>query len=205
MPRTRTGASILHCDRDALHAVAPPFTKSTSKKRTPSIVNLTVKRRYLTQREIERLMDCARKQSRYGHRGMALRPSSGLRRADTGLEMNLATLERPGIRGSPWTPEIEHDVDKIIETQVKPKLANLEKSLKQSNLELVKKVFHNLMDPKTYTPFIGTALLHLEPTIAALASAGYAGFSALYDTYLEQRKIRDASGLTFLLKATRAL
>src|SRR6516162_8925381 len=42
--------------------------KSTSKKRTPSIVNLTVKRRYLTQREVERLMDCARKYSRYGHR-----------------------------------------------------------------------------------------------------------------------------------------
>ena len=73
MLRARSGASILHCDRDALHAVAPPFTtmqkmriiytvegaqaefirmKSTSKKRTPSIVNLTVKRRYLTQREI---------------------------------------------------------------------------------------------------------------------------------------------------------
>src|SRR5262249_39937587 len=33
--------------------------KSTSKKRIPSIVNLTVKRRYLTQREIDRLMDCA--------------------------------------------------------------------------------------------------------------------------------------------------
>src|SRR5499427_1192779 len=42
--------------------------KSISKKRTPSIVNLTVKRRYLTQREIERLMDCARKHGRYGHR-----------------------------------------------------------------------------------------------------------------------------------------
>ena len=42
--------------------------KSTSKKRTPSIVNLTVKRRYLTQREIDRLMDCARKYGRYGHR-----------------------------------------------------------------------------------------------------------------------------------------
>src|SRR6516165_5673202 len=42
--------------------------QSTSKKRTPSIVNLTVKRRYLTQREIERLMDCARKHGRYGHR-----------------------------------------------------------------------------------------------------------------------------------------
>jgi len=42
--------------------------KSTSKKRTPSIVNLTVKRRYLTEREVERLMDCARKCGRYGHR-----------------------------------------------------------------------------------------------------------------------------------------
>src|SRR4029434_8647314 len=42
--------------------------KSTSKKRTPSIVNLTVKRRYLTEREVERLMDCARKQGRYGPR-----------------------------------------------------------------------------------------------------------------------------------------
>src|SRR5262249_18435613 len=42
--------------------------KSTSKKRTPSIVNLTVKRRYLTEREIDRLMDCARKYGRYGHR-----------------------------------------------------------------------------------------------------------------------------------------
>ena len=42
--------------------------KSRSRKRTPNIVNLTVRRRYLTQREIERLMDCARKHGRYGHR-----------------------------------------------------------------------------------------------------------------------------------------
>src|SRR5262245_33722767 len=35
--------------------------KSTSKKRTPNIVNLTVRRRYLTEREVERLMECARK------------------------------------------------------------------------------------------------------------------------------------------------
>ena len=68
-----------------MHAAAPPFTtvqemhimytvgraqakfirmKSTSKKRTQSIVNLTVKRRYLTEREVERLMDCARKHGR---------------------------------------------------------------------------------------------------------------------------------------------
>ena len=42
--------------------------KSTSKNLPPSIVNLTVKRRYLTEREIERLMHCARKYGRYGHR-----------------------------------------------------------------------------------------------------------------------------------------
>src|SRR5262249_33002511 len=42
--------------------------KSTSKKRTPTIVNLTVKRRYLTEGEVDRLMDCARKHGRYGHR-----------------------------------------------------------------------------------------------------------------------------------------
>jgi type 1 fimbriae regulatory protein FimE len=29
---------------------------------------LTVKRRYLTEREVERLMDCAHKYGRYGHR-----------------------------------------------------------------------------------------------------------------------------------------
>src|SRR5215831_14117442 len=42
--------------------------KSRSKKRTSSIVNLTVKRRYLTEREVERLMNRARKHSRHGHR-----------------------------------------------------------------------------------------------------------------------------------------
>jgi len=30
--------------------------KSASKKHSPTIVNLTVKRRYLTEREVERLM-----------------------------------------------------------------------------------------------------------------------------------------------------
>src|SRR5215472_3179660 len=42
--------------------------KSRSRKHTPNIVNLTVRRRYLTEREVERLMDCARKYGRYGHR-----------------------------------------------------------------------------------------------------------------------------------------
>jgi Phage integrase family len=43
-----------------------------SKTTPPTTVNLTVpqrrSRRYLTEKEIERLMDCARKHGRYGHR-----------------------------------------------------------------------------------------------------------------------------------------
>jgi site-specific recombinase XerD len=35
---------------------------------TPMVVNRTVKRRYLTEREVGTLMDCAGKRSRYGHR-----------------------------------------------------------------------------------------------------------------------------------------
>jgi integrase len=42
--------------------------KSAPDAEPPTTVNLTVKRRYLTEREIERLMDCARKRSRHGHR-----------------------------------------------------------------------------------------------------------------------------------------
>src|SRR6516165_7986729 len=80
VPPPHAGTRILHCDRDALHAAAPlccaigvkderfsPM-KSRTKERTPTPVNLTVKRRYLTEREVERLMDCARKHGRYGHR-----------------------------------------------------------------------------------------------------------------------------------------
>src|SRR5262249_785414 len=42
--------------------------KSVSVAVSPNTQNLTVKRRYLTEREIERLMDYARKNSRSGHR-----------------------------------------------------------------------------------------------------------------------------------------
>jgi len=38
------------------------------QKTRTKLVNLTVERRYLTEREIDRLMDCARKHGRCGHR-----------------------------------------------------------------------------------------------------------------------------------------
>src|SRR6187399_1282920 len=42
--------------------------KPRSRSAPSTTVNLTVKRRYLSEREVERLMDCARKHGRYGHR-----------------------------------------------------------------------------------------------------------------------------------------
>ena len=66
--------------------------KSASKKRAPTIVNLTVKRRYLTQREIERLMDCARKHGRYGHRDAT---QSGVTRCGRCASYAAITRETP--------------------------------------------------------------------------------------------------------------
>src|SRR5262245_42391506 len=75
--------------------------KSTSKKRASSIVNLTVKRRYLTEREVERLMDCAPK-------AWPLRPSrcdhdpGGLSTRSAGLgSLRPAMAADRAVRGPP--------------------------------------------------------------------------------------------------------
>src|SRR6266566_4126210 len=44
------------------------MANQTADASTPSTENFTVKRRYLTEREVERLMDTARKIGRHGHR-----------------------------------------------------------------------------------------------------------------------------------------
>ena len=44
------------------------MANQTARARTPNTVNFTVGRRYLTEREVERLMDTARKLNRHGHR-----------------------------------------------------------------------------------------------------------------------------------------
>jgi integrase len=44
------------------------MSNQTSDSSAPIIETFTVKRRYLTEREVERLMDTARKIGRHGHR-----------------------------------------------------------------------------------------------------------------------------------------
>jgi integrase len=64
---------------------------------TPSTVNFTV-RKYLTEREVEQLMDCARKRSRYGHRDATMvlvAYRHGLRASEVcGLEWHQIELDQ---------------------------------------------------------------------------------------------------------------
>jgi hypothetical protein len=109
------------------------------------------------------------------------------------------------IRANPWEPDIKSEIDRIVEVEVKPETANLTAALRRSNLKLVSKIFRNLKDARTYLPFVGTVLGHFEPSIAAAASVGIAGFEALHETIVEHREIRDTSGLVFLLEGPRKL
>jgi hypothetical protein len=109
------------------------------------------------------------------------------------------------INSNPWSDEIEHDADKIIETKIKPSINDLRKSLEHSRWKIIQKVFDNIKDPTTYVPLIGTVMAGIDPSIALLASMGIAGFRSFYDFYLEKKSVKDSSGLLFLLKAPRKL
>src|SRR5215471_8628848 len=69
--QNEAGSRLAHPPRrlhPALRSRCAPCSRSFLYDCAKKSINLTVKRRYLTQREVERLMDCARKHGRYGHR-----------------------------------------------------------------------------------------------------------------------------------------
>ena len=86
---------------------------------TPNTENFTVKRRYLTEREIEQLMDTARKLSRHGHRDATMilvAYRHGLRASEVcGLEWHQIELDagrlhvRRAKRGTPSVHPIRGD------------------------------------------------------------------------------------------------
>jgi type 1 fimbriae regulatory protein FimE len=75
-----------------------PVTNQISDSSTPSTENFTVKRRYLTEREVEQLMDTARKVSRRGHRDATMilvAYRHGLRASEVcGLEWHQIELDQ---------------------------------------------------------------------------------------------------------------
>ena len=97
--------------------------KPASRRAPSTTVNLTVAgregRRYLTEREIERLMDCARKHSRHGHRDATMVLTAyrhGLRAAEVcdlqwhQIELNEARLHVHRVKnGTPSVHPIRGD------------------------------------------------------------------------------------------------
>lgn len=109
------------------------------------------------------------------------------------------------INSNPWDKDIENEINKIVETKIKPSVLELKNSLTHSNQKSIQRVFENLKDPATYVPLVGTVVSDIRPSIALLASLGLAGFKAVYDTMIESRVAKDANGLILLLKAPMKL
>jgi type 1 fimbriae regulatory protein FimB/type 1 fimbriae regulatory protein FimE len=94
-------------------------TNQIADTSAPSTVNYTVGRKYLTGREVEALMDCARKRSRYGHRDATMilvAYRHGLRASEVcGLEWHQIELDqgrmhvRRAKNGSPSVHPIRGD------------------------------------------------------------------------------------------------
>jgi hypothetical protein len=101
----------------------------------------------------------------------------------------------------PWSRDLEEELGKLVETEVRPSLFELKRSLKTSTRKVVEKVFANIKDPKSYLPFGATILTDVAPMIATLASVGIAGFKTLYDLYVERKTIEEKNNLIFLVKA----
>ena len=99
--------------------------KSTSKTRTPSTVNLTVKRRYLTEREVERLMGSPisrcqtgrARADRPGHPGWQCCPHSSLR--------SWCALSNKSIQYEARTPDLSIEVDNLDEIHQRAVAAGL--------------------------------------------------------------------------------
>jgi integrase len=96
-----------------------PVSDQIADSSTPSTENFTVKRRYLTECEVEQLMDTARKHSRHGHRDATMflvAYRHGLRASEVcGLEWHQIELDqgrlhvRRAKRGTPSVHPIRGD------------------------------------------------------------------------------------------------
>src|SRR6266571_9282098 len=95
------------------------MANQTADSSAPIIETFTVKRRYLTEREVEQLMDTARKRSRHGHRDATMilvAYRHGLRASEIcGLEWQQIELDqgrlhvRRAKRGTPSVHPIRGD------------------------------------------------------------------------------------------------
>jgi hypothetical protein len=95
--------------------------------------------------------------------------------------------------------EFDEEVNNIIRKTVTPSVVELEKKLRLSNIEVLKSAFTKAQSLKPVVPFAISTFVGVPLLLSLLISSGVLAVDTALNLYLEKRKIRESSGLTYLL------
>jgi hypothetical protein len=101
------------------------------------------------------------------------------------------------------SPDSAKEAEKIIRATVNPAVEDLKSKIKSSRDKVILRAFKNLQSPKSYVPFLGSALSDLSVLAAGFASIGLAALGTSIETVIEHREIMRANRFAFLIKASR--
>ncbi|TMB64438.1 MAG: hypothetical protein E6J54_27950 [Deltaproteobacteria bacterium] len=90
------------------------------------------------------------------------------------------------------------NAEKIVKKNIAPALEDLNKKIKRARTGILRKLFDEIRDPKSYTPLIGTLFEQVPVHIAALLSLGLISTATAWDYLREMREIKE-SGLYYLI------
>ncbi len=93
---------------------------------------------------------------------------------------------------------IVSNAEKIVKKNIAPALEDLNKKIKRARTGILRKLFDEIRDPKSYTPLIGTLFEQVPVHIAALLSLGLISTATAWDYLREMREIKE-SGLYYLI------
>ncbi len=108
------------------------------------------------------------------------------------------------IEAEPWGEAFEAEVLRVVETEVRPSIRALRRSVKSSRLRFLRRLLSEVKSIKASIPLVGTVFVGLPVEVGLLGSAAAVFSSATYDTWLENHLEENRSGLSFLLKLTTA-
>ncbi|CAK6481445.1 hypothetical protein ACPOM7_17115 [Peribacillus castrilensis] len=100
------------------------------------------------------------------------------------------------------TKYIETHAKELVKYKINPLIDDLKKKADNEKIQVLKRLFNDLRDPKAYTPLIGTVTGQIPVHIAAMLSVGLIGISAAWDYVQNNKDIRD-NGLYYLIKLNK--
>jgi hypothetical protein len=87
----------------------------------------------------------------------------------------------------------------IVDRKINPSLEDIDKKIRYARTKVLKKLFDELRNPKSYTPLIGTLFDKMPLHITAMVSLGLVGASTALDYVMSMDEIKD-NGLYYLIK-----